>query len=107
MKKDFLKQYPSVYFIGIGGISMSGLAEILLSNGFTVAGTDMKESAETEHLRNIGVHVNIGHRAENITNDINLVVYTAAIKEDNPEFIAAKQKAITMIDRAQLLGMIM
>ena len=107
MKKDFLKQYPSVYFIGIGGISMSGLAEILLSNGFTVAGTDMKESAETEHLRNIGVHVNIGHRAENITDDINLVVYTAAIKEDNPEFIAAKQKAITIIDRAQLLGMIM
>ena len=67
MKKDFLKQYPSVYFIGIGGISMSGLAEILLAKGFQVAGSDMKESDETEHLRNIGISIHIGHKAENIT----------------------------------------
>lgn len=107
MKKDFLNQYQSVYFIGIGGISMSGLAEILLSKGFQVSGTDMKESKETQHLRSIGIKVNIGHRAENITDDIQLVIYTAAIKQDNTELIAAKQKNITIIDRAQLLGMIM
>lgn len=107
MKKDFLKQYPSVYFIGIGGISMSGLAEILLAKGFQVAGSDMKESAETEHLRNLGITIHIGHKAENITDNVKLVVYTAAVKEDNPEFVAAKQKNIPIIDRAQLLGMIM
>ena len=107
MKKDFLNQYQSVYFIGIGGISMSGLAEILLSKGFQVSGSDMKESTETQHLRNIGIKVNIGHKAENITDDIQLVIYTAAIQQDNTELIAAKQKNITIIDRAQLLGMIM
>jgi len=107
MKNDFLKKYQSVYFIGIGGISMSGLAEILKSKGFNVSGTDMKESAETEHLRRIGITVNIGHRAENITDDIQLVIYTAAIKQDNPELIAAKHKNIPAIDRAHLLGMIM
>lgn len=107
MKKDFLNQYQSVYFIGIGGISMSGLAEILLSKGFQVSGTDIKESKETQHLRSIGIKVNIGHRAENITDDIQLVIYTAAIKQDNTELIAAKQKNITIIDRAKLLGMIM
>lgn len=107
MKKNFLNQYQSVYFIGIGGISMSGLAEILLSKGFTVAGTDMKDSEETQHLRNLGIKVNIGHRAENITDDIQLVIYTAAIQQDNPELIAAKQKNITIMDRAQLLGLIM
>ena len=98
MKKDFLNQYQSVYFIGIGGISMSGLAEILLSKGFQVSGSDMKQSTETQHLQSIGINVNIGHKAENITDDIQLVIYTAAVKQDNPELIAAKQKNITIID---------
>ena len=107
MKKDFLNQYQSVYFIGIGGISMSGLAEILPSKGFQVSGSDMKQSTETQHLQSIGINVNIGHKAENITDDIQLVIYTAAVKQDNPELIAAKQKNITIIDRAHLLGLIM
>ena len=68
-----------IYFIGIGGISMSGLAEILASRGHQVSGTDVKETAVTKHLQSLGIHINFGHRAENITDDITLVVYTAAI----------------------------
>ncbi len=101
------KQKEHIYFIGIGGISMSGLAEILCHRGFTVSGTDVKESAVTSHLQQLGIHINFGHRAENITDDITLVVYTAAIHEDNPELQAAKAKQIKIIDRAKLLGQIM
>ncbi|MBO5387438.1 MAG: UDP-N-acetylmuramate--L-alanine ligase [Lachnospiraceae bacterium] len=96
-----------VYFMGIGGISMSGLAEILLGEGFQVSGSDMKESDITDSLKAQGVKINIGQVAENITDDINLVVYTAAIKEDNEEFKAVLAKNIPMLTRAQLLGQIM
>lgn len=98
---------PYIYFIGIGGISMSGLAEILHERGIKVAGTDMKESPVTRHLQNLGIQVNLGHHSENITNDITMVVYTAAIHDDNPELKAAKEKHIPLMDRAHLLGTIM
>ena len=96
-----------IYFIGIGGISMSGLAEILASRGHQVSGTDVKETAVTKHLQSLGIHINYGHRAENITDDITLVVYTAAIHDDNPELRAAHEKGIRIMDRAHLLGQIM
>ena len=96
-----------VYFMGIGGISMSGLAEILLDQGFTVSGSDMKESALTKQLETKGIKVYYGQVAENITSDIDLVVYTAAIREDNEEWQAANNAGIPMITRAQLLGQIM
>ena len=96
-----------IYFIGIGGISMSALAEILHSRGIRVSGTDVKESNVTRHLQQLGITVNFGHRAENITDDVTMVVYTAAIHEDNPELMAAKEKQLKIIDRAQLLGDIM
>ncbi len=96
-----------VYFMGIGGISMSGLAEILLGEGFKVSGSDMKESDITDSLKGQGVQINIGQVAANITDDIDLVVYTAAIKEDNEEFKAVLSKCIPMLTRAQLLGQIM
>lgn len=96
-----------IYFIGIGGISMSGLAEILASRGHQVSGTDVKETAVTKHLQSLGIHINFGHRAENITDDITLVVYTAAIHDDNPELRAAYEKGIRIMDRAHLLGQIM
>lgn len=96
-----------VYFMGIGGISMSGLAEILLGEGFTVSGSDMKESQITDTLKSLGVKINIGQVADNITDNIDLVVYTAAIKEDNEEFKAVIAKNIPMLTRAQLLGQIM
>ena len=90
-----------IYFIGIGGISMSGLAEILADKGCIVSGTDIKESPVTKHLQNLGIHINFGHKAENITDDVDLVVYTAAIHPDNPEYQAAQAKHIPLMDRAR------
>ena len=74
-----------IHFIGIGGISMSGLAEILLKEGFTVSGSDTKESPLTKKLVSEGAHIIYGQKAENITRDIGCVVYTAAINRNNPE----------------------
>lgn len=105
-KVDFHKPIH-VYFIGIGGISMSGLAEILLQEGFTVSGSDMKESEITSILTGLGATVHIGQKAENINDSIDLVVYTAAIHENNPEFVEVKRRNIPMLTRAQLLGQIM
>ena len=99
---DFQKPIH-VHFIGIGGISMSGLAEILLNRHFTVTGSDMQASDMTKHLEETGAKVVIGQKAENITDDIDLVVYTAAIHESNEEFAAAKNKGIAMMTRAALL----
>lgn len=96
-----------VHFMGIGGISMSGLAEILLNENFTISGSDMNKSALTTQLEEKGVNVYYGQVADNITSDIDLVVYTAAIREDNEEWIAAKNSGIPMLTRAQLLGQIM
>ncbi len=96
-----------VHFIGIGGISMSGLAEILLSRKFSVSGSDSHESALTDQLAAQGAVVHYPQMAENITDDIDVVVYTAAIHPDNPEFRAAQEKNLPMLTRAQLLGEIM
>ena len=95
-----------VHFIGIGGISMSGLAEILLEEGFTVSGSDMKDSDLCRHLREAGARVTIGQAAENIE-DPDVVVFTAAIHPDNPEFAAARDRGIPMLSRAELLGELM
>jgi UDP-N-acetylmuramate--alanine ligase len=103
---DF-KHPNHVYFMGIGGISMSGFAELLHSIGFTVSGSDSMESSITEHLESLGIHVIYGQVRENITNDIDLVVYTAAIHPDNPEFMAAKELGIPMMDRAEMVGQVM
>lgn len=96
-----------IYFIGIGGISMSGLAEILLSEGFTVSGSDRAPSDLTRMLEDRGVNVFYGQKKENLTKDIDLVVYTAAIKSDNPELLAAHKLNIPMLTRAELLGQMM
>lgn len=96
-----------IHFIGIGGISMSGLAEILLEKGFTVSGSDAKASPLTELLLKKGAAVFYGQRAENLNSDIDLVVYTSAIHPDNPEYIAMQEKKLPSLTRAQLLGQIM
>ena len=105
-KIDFNKPCH-MHFIGIGGISMSGLAEILLGAGFKISGSDSKESELTDHLTALGARVDYPQTAENITNDIDVIVYTAAIREDNPELQAAKASGKPMMTRAQLLGQIM
>lgn len=96
-----------IHFIGIGGISMSGLAEILLEEGFTVSGSDAKESPLTKKLESEGAVIHYGQCAENITDDINCVVYTAAINKSNPELMEAVGKKIPMLTRAELLGQLM
>jgi UDP-N-acetylmuramate--alanine ligase len=105
---DFIKDKDKkIYFIGIGGISMSGLAEILLEKDFKVSGSDMKPSPVTDKLSNNGALINIGQVKENITEDIDLIVYTAAISEDNPEIVKAKELNITLMSRAEFLGHLM
>ena len=96
-----------VYFIGIGGISMSGLAEIVKKENFKVSGSDMKESALTDHLNSMGIEVFIGQRAENLPADVDVVIYTAAIHEDNPEYAEAVRRNLPMLTRAQFLGQLM
>ncbi|MBQ8032218.1 MAG: UDP-N-acetylmuramate--L-alanine ligase [Butyrivibrio sp.] len=107
-KIDF-KNPVHVYFIGIGGISMSGLAQILIQEGFKISGSDSKESAMTRALESQQVKINYGQRAENIASadKIDVVVFTAAVHPDNPEFAAAKEAGIPMLTRAELLGQIM
>lgn len=97
----------SVHFIGIGGISMSGLAAILLKEGFRVSGSDAKESQLTKWLESKGALITYGQSASNINSSQDVVVYTAAIHPDNPEFTAAREAGIPMLTRAQLLGEIM
>lgn len=96
-----------VHFIGIGGISMSGLAELLHTMGFTVSGSDAKPSKITHHLETLGIKVYHGQRGSNVTKDIDLVVYTPAVKEDNLEFIEVISLNLPIIDRAELLGQVM
>ncbi len=97
----------SIHFIGIGGISMSGLAEILMDEGFSVSGSDAKPSPLTKRLAKKGAVIYYGQRAENLNDSIDLVVYTSAIHPDNPEYIAMQERGIPSLTRAQLLGQMM
>ncbi|MBQ8663999.1 MAG: UDP-N-acetylmuramate--L-alanine ligase [Eubacterium sp.] len=96
-----------VHFIGIGGISMSGLAEVLLKERFTISGSDSQASALTRELEAGGASIYIGQRASNIQEGTDLVVYTAAIHPDNPEFMQAVALGIPTLSRAELLGQMM
>lgn len=100
---DRLKKYKKVHMIGIGGVSMSGIAEILTNFGIEVTGSNNVESEATKKLENVGIKVFIGHNSQNIS-DPDIVVYSAAIKQDNPEIISAKEKNIPIIERADFLG---
>ena len=97
----------NIHFIGIGGISMSALAEICLNKGYTVSGSDMNESYLLDKLRGQGANIHVGQCRENISDNIDMVVYTAAIHPENPELMAAKEKNILTMDRAAFLGQVM
>lgn len=97
----------NIHFIGIGGISMSALAEICLNKGYNVSGSDIGKSAMTEKLQAQGAKIYIGQKKENIVDGLDIVVYTAAIHPDNEELITAKNKNILTINRATFLGQIM
>lgn len=105
-KVDFNKPIK-LHFTGIGGISMSALAEIMMDRGFTVTGSDMQHSDIADHLESLGATVFYGQREENVADDVELLIYTAAVHEDNPELIAAGKKNIPTITRADFLGQIM
>ena len=103
---DF-KKPQHVHFIGIGGISMSGLAEILLKENFQISGSANKPSALTAPLTQLGAVVNYPQMASNITDGIDVVVYTAAIHEDNPELMEVRRQNLPTLTRAELLGQLM
>ena len=96
-----------IHFTGIGGISMSGLAEIMLSKGFTVTGSDTRESEITKHLESLGATIYYGQKASNVAADTEVLIYTAAVKADNPELVAATEMNIPLLTRAEFLGQIM
>lgn len=100
---DNIKKYKNIHMIGIGGVSMSGIAEILLNFGFNVTGSDASASEITEILNKKGIQVTIGHDLNSIANS-DLIVYSAAIKQDDPEMLEAKRLNIPTIERADFLG---
>ena len=97
----------SVHFIGIGGISMSALAELLHKQGFRVSGSDLKETPLTKHLEALGITVSYPQQASNIPEDCSVVIYTAAVHADNPEMVRAKELSLPILERKDLLGQIM
>ena len=101
-----IKDYKNIHLIGIGGVGVSAIAEILLSRGYSVTGSDMKESDLTNKLAKMGARIYLGHKSENVEN-ADLLVYTNAIGSDNPELLAAKEKGIPCLTRAEMLGLIM
>ncbi|MBM4128631.1 MAG: UDP-N-acetylmuramate--L-alanine ligase [Nitrospira sp.] len=97
------ERYKIIHFVGIGGIGMSGIAEVLHNLGYEVTGSDIKDSETTRRLRGLGINVFIGHSAENV-DDAHVVVISSAVSEDNPEVIEAKRKSIPVIPRAEMLA---
>jgi UDP-N-acetylmuramate--alanine ligase len=95
-----------VHFVGVGGIGMSGIAEVLLNLEFQVSGSDLRESAVTRKLESLGAHIAIGHRAENL-GDAQVVVYSSAVPADNPEVVKARADKVPVIPRAEMLGELM
>ncbi|MFN7166796.1 MAG: Mur ligase domain-containing protein, partial [Pannonibacter sp.] len=100
------RELGPVHFVGIGGIGMSGIAEVLHMLGYTVQGSDMSESANVQRLREKGIPVFIGHAAENL-GAAEVLVVSSAIKRDNPELIAAREKLIPVVRRAEMLAELM
>jgi UDP-N-acetylmuramate--alanine ligase len=95
-----------IHFIGIGGIGMSGIAEVLASLGYQVRGSDLSESANVVRLREKGIAVEVGHRPENVDGAA-VVVYSSAVKRDNPEMAAARQARLPVVRRAEMLAELM
>ena len=104
---EYLAPGRKGYLIGIGGVSMAPLAEVLSGMGLVIAGSDMQESEKVAQLRLLGVHVNIGHREENILPEYEFVVRTAAVHDENPEIMAARALGIPVFERTQAWGALM
>jgi len=100
------RRIQHIHFVGIGGIGMSGIAEVLCNLSFRVSGSDLKSSSVTKRLQKLGVEFAEGHRAENV-GDAHVVVRSAAVRDDNPEIIEARQRSIPVIPRAEMLAELM
>ncbi|WP_292062974.1 UDP-N-acetylmuramate--L-alanine ligase [Brevundimonas sp. UBA7664] len=96
-----------VHFVGIGGIGMSGIAEIMLKIGYSVQGSDAKASANTERLEKLGARIFIGHDAAHIGDGVSAVVYSTAVKATNPEMVVARERRIPLVRRAEMLAELM
>src|SRR5258706_10787854 len=95
-----------IHFVGIGGIGMSGIAEVLLNMGYKVSGSDLKESSVTDRLRSLGASILLGHRGENVSG-ADVVVTSSAISRNNPEIVAAQSAKIALVQRAEMLAELM
>ena len=95
-----------IHMVGIGGAGMSGIAEVLLNQGYEVSGSDMSDSAVVRHLRELGAHVAVGHAAENV-GDVQVLVKSTAINDENPELVEARRRNIAIIPRAEMLAELM
>jgi UDP-N-acetylmuramate--alanine ligase len=96
-----------LHFVGIGGVGMAGIAEVLITLGYQVSGSDMKHSALTEHLSSLGAEISIGHRADSLSDDVKVVVISSAVHEDNVEYREAVKRSIPVIPRAEMLSELM
>lgn len=101
MIETFIKK---IHFVGIGGIGMSGIAEILLNRGFKISGSDLNKTEVTDHLENLGVAIYKGHSKENIKDDVDVLVYSSAVNTANPEVQEAMERKIPVIKRSEMLA---
>jgi UDP-N-acetylmuramate--alanine ligase len=105
VNNDVLSKVKKIHFVGIGGSGMCPIAEILLHEGYQLTGSDTSESDTLARIRSYGIPVSMGQKAENIK-DTDLVVYSAAVKQDNPELVTAREKGIPVVERSVMLGMV-
>ncbi len=103
---DIMQDFRRVHFVGIGGVGMSGIAEVLHNLGYSVSGSDRAASATTRRLEGLGIVVNVGHAARNV-DEVDVLVTSSAIRSDNPELLAARERRIPVVPRAEMLGELM
>ena len=104
--RDRMRRINRIHLVGIGGVGMGGIAEVLLNLGYAVQGSDLKDSAVTRRLTRLGALVHIGHRAENV-GEADVVVVSGAVAEDNPEVLIARAARKPVVQRAEMLGELM
>ncbi|MGB2064227.1 MAG: Mur ligase domain-containing protein, partial [Marinomonas gallaica] len=101
-----MRRIQNIHFIGVGGVGMSGIAEVLSNQGYNVSGSDMKASATTERLSTLGVEIHIGHQEDNVKN-AHVIVVSSAIDSSNPEIKWGKENRIPIVPRAEMLAELM
>ena len=103
---DFMRRIQHIHFVGIGGAGMSGIAEVLNNLGYKISGSDLSMNTASQHLQSLGIQVQLGHDAANIIGS-NVVVFSSAVKDDNPELLAAREQRIPIVPRAEMLAELM